>query len=125
VSKKTVLIVDHNRVLAEVLRDVLEEYGYRAELCLDSGRAIEVARFVRPDALICEWRMEPLGGLGLLSLIRTSRDFHTLPVLLFTAASPRETARWAGLIRERGATLQHQPCHAAPVLAWVAAAVEA
>ena len=79
----TVLIVDDEVRLAELLSASIADRGYRTIVCSSAEAALEAFDPVTVDLVISDLRMPGLGGRGLLNEIR-ARSPDT-PVVLITA----------------------------------------
>jgi DNA-binding NtrC family response regulator len=86
----TVLVVDDEEILREVLRVVLEEEGYRVQTASDGHEALALAEKELFDLVLSDIHMDRLGGLELLRRLRHLDP--DLPVVLMTAYSSVETA---------------------------------
>jgi len=68
-----VLIVDDHVASAEGLRDYIQEWGHEAGCAASAEEALAVMETWRPDAVVCDLRMEPgSGGIDLLRTVRAS-----------------------------------------------------
>ena len=90
---KSILIVDDDKRLRELLEDYLSEKKYKIFLCEDFADAEEILEYFVFDLIIVD-RMMPSGD-G-IDLIKTVKDKSNTPVILLTAMSEIES-RIAGL----------------------------
>ena len=90
---KSILIVDDDKRLRELLEDYLSEKKYKIFLCEDFADAEEILEYFVFDLIIVD-RMMPSGD-G-IDLIKTVKDKSNTPVILLTAMSETES-RIAGL----------------------------
>ena len=90
---KSILIVDDDKRLRELLEDYLSEKKYRIFLCEDFADAEEILEYFVFDLIIVD-RMMPSGD-G-IDLIKTVKDKSNTPVILLTAMGETES-RIAGL----------------------------
>ena len=67
---KTVLIVEDETRLAEILGEYLAREGFRTERAKDGKRALELWRAARPDLILLDVRLEGESGLALLAELR-------------------------------------------------------
>jgi len=82
VSTQTVLIVDDERKLREMIRVYLEQEGYRVVEASNGREALYVARQEKPDLVILDLMMPELNGYDFIRLF--SREAQT-PVIMLTA----------------------------------------
>ena len=90
---KSILIVDDDKRLRELLEDYLSEKKYKIFLCEDFADAEEILEYFVFDLIIVD-RMMPSGD-G-IDLIKTVKDKSKTPVILLTAMGETES-RIAGL----------------------------
>ena len=90
--KKCVLVVDNEPRILDVLRLLLETVEYNVVTASDGGKAIELIKQSRFDAVLLDLIMPGLSGEDVLKRIRT---FSQVPVILFSAMplSPEEVIK--------------------------------
>lgn len=81
---RTILIVDDDQALGEMLSIVLDNEGYRAVVCLDGLRAVEMFATLKPDLILLDVMLPGLNGIEVASRIRTSSG---VPIIMLTAKS--------------------------------------
>ncbi len=81
---QTVLVVDDERYIVDLLTDLLESEGYDVRRAYDGLTALEEVAKAAPDLVITDVMMPRLDGL---TLIRQLRQRNTeLPIVLMSAA---------------------------------------
>jgi two-component system, OmpR family, response regulator len=90
----TVLVVDDEAVLAEMVSMALRYEGWNITTAGDGSTAIAAARNERPDVVVLDVMLPDMSGLDVLHKLREENP--TLPVLLLTAKDAVED-RIAGL----------------------------
>ncbi|OBI98596.1 two-component system response regulator TcrX [Mycobacterium asiaticum] len=90
----TVLVVDDEPVLAEMVSMALRYEGWNIATAGDGSSAIAAARAERPDVVVLDVMLPDMSGLEVLQKLR--RENPRLPVLLLTAKDAVED-RIAGL----------------------------
>ena len=90
---KTILLVEDQRDLADVITRELSAAGYNVLQSGDGESALECVRSAHPDLIILDWMLPKLSGLDVLRRLRRS---EATPVLMLTARS-EETDRVVGL----------------------------
>ena len=90
---KSILIVDDDKRLRELLEDYLSEKKYKIFLCEDFADTEEILEYFVFDLIIVD-RMMPSGD-G-IDLIKTVKDKSNTPIILLTAMGETES-RIAGL----------------------------
>ncbi len=79
---QTVLIVEDDSNIAELLRLYLEKEGYHAAIAADGGAGVELCRKLRPDLVLLDLMLPVLDGYGVL---REIREESNVPVIMITA----------------------------------------
>ena len=81
---KSVLVVDDDPYLLEVIMLALSDAGYRVRQATDGMNALREIETAAPDLVLSDIRMPRLNGLGLVEhLVRRQID---VPVILMSAA---------------------------------------
>jgi len=89
-SAPTLLVVDDEQVILNVLRDVAERVGFNVVTCASGGGALDHLREHHADIAAVDLRMPDIGGLDVLRAIREADpDCH---VILMTGAATIESA---------------------------------
>lgn len=84
ISKKhqTILIVDDEKMVRELLRTTLEREGYNTVVVQSGEDALQMLEAHHIDAVISDIQMEEMDGLELLKMIRSKHG--ELPVMMIT-----------------------------------------
>lgn len=93
-SPVSILVVDDEPVLAEMISMALRYEGWSITTAGDGASALSAARDARPDAVVLDVMLPDMDGLAVLGALR--RQHPELPVLLLTAKDAVED-RIAGL----------------------------
>ncbi|GAB4439153.1 MAG: response regulator transcription factor [Chloroflexi bacterium OHK40] len=78
----TILVVDDEHELANLIRRQLEGEGHHALTAHDGQTALLLAAQAQPDLVILDWMLPGLDGL---TVMRRLRERSTVPVLMLTA----------------------------------------
>jgi DNA-binding NtrC family response regulator len=89
-ERGSILIVDDEEVMRDVLDALLTREGYAVRLAADGAQGLELARSLPFDAAIVDVMMPGLDGIATLEELR--RIDEDLPVLMLTAFASVETA---------------------------------
>jgi CheY-like chemotaxis protein len=84
---RTILVVDDELAIQQLLRDFLEEKGYTVETAGSVGDAIFVLETGMIDAVVLDVRMPRRSGLELLEFMRLDDQLRDVPVLILTGAA--------------------------------------
>ncbi|MGE5589299.1 MAG: response regulator YycF [Bacillota bacterium] len=79
---ETILVVDDEKPIAEILKFNLEREGYRVVVAYDGEEALEAARAHHPDLMILDIMLPKLDGFAVCREIRKDSD---VPILMLTA----------------------------------------
>lgn len=83
--QKTVLVVDDEPDLVEIVRSHVEEAGYS---CISASNGVEglaKAKASKPDLIVLDIAMPGMSGLQMLEYLRTTEGLTTTPVLILSA----------------------------------------
>lgn len=83
-----VLIVEDEQPIAEALRDIVEDRGYRTITGRDGREGLDLAQKRRPDVIITDYMMPRLDGLAFIRAVRedAARAGHPPPLIILTSA---------------------------------------
>ncbi len=94
-SRGSVLVVDDEPTIREVVANYMRKAGYRARAARDGAEALSMADRDRPDIVILDLMMPGMDGLEVMYRLRTP-DHDDLAVILLTAKGD-ESDRVTGL----------------------------
>jgi two-component system response regulator MprA len=78
----TILVVDDDKKLVDMLRRTLSYEGYKVLTAADGADALTQARTEKPDAVVLDWMMPGLDGIEVAKRIRSA---DATPILMLTA----------------------------------------
>lgn len=90
---KTILLVDDEPHVLEVLKVTLEDLGFSLLEAEDGPRALQIAQEQKPDLVILDVMLPSLSGLEVCKALHEARDTERIPVILLTARSGEEDER--------------------------------
>ncbi len=108
-DQRSIVVVDDDRQLAELMREFLTDEGYRVTVCAHGDQAFAVIRSLLPDLIILDVQMAEIGGLGVLYLLSTDLQTRRIPVLMCTAVSAGEMQPWQDVLDEKGVPILYKP----------------
>ncbi|SEG44256.1 response regulator transcription factor [Paenibacillus sp. UNC499MF] len=79
---KSILIVEDERLIAELQRDYLEVHGFRVEIAEDGEKGLRLALTGEYDLILLDLMIPRIGGFEVCRKIREERD---IPILMVTA----------------------------------------
>jgi two-component system response regulator ResD len=83
-ARRTVLVVDDEPTITEVVARYLERAGYRTAIAADGAQALAAAGEQRPDLVVLDLMLPKLGGLEVMRRLR-EHDHARVPIILLTA----------------------------------------
>ena len=99
----SILIVDDEFGLAEMLRDMLREQGYEVTLAINGRLALEILGEQPIDLVITDMMMPVMDGSELASVMRHSEAHRDIPIVLMTSlpsAQPQRNGLYDAVIRK-------------------------
>lgn len=81
-SKRTVLVVEDEPAIVDVVRQYLEKDGYRVALATDGQRAVDEFARLRPDLVLLDLMLPGLDGFDVCRRIRQQSG---TPIIMLTA----------------------------------------
>ncbi|MFP2924567.1 response regulator [Pyxidicoccus sp. 3LG] len=100
---KTVLVVDDELDIAEAVKSILEDEGYKVVVCANGREALQQLDSARPDLAIVDVMMPVMNGFDTIRAIRRHPAFAQLPVLIMSAIDPSVRPPeydWAGFLKK-------------------------
>jgi DNA-binding response OmpR family regulator len=94
-SRGSVLVVDDEPTIAEVVARYLERAGYRTRIAADGVQAVQDAASDRPDLVVLDLMLPGIDGLEVMRRLR-EQDRERIAVILLTAKG-EEADRVIGL----------------------------
>ena len=90
---KTILVVDDEPQIVQLVRDYLEHGGFTVVTAADGSSALRIAATQRPDLVVLDLGLPGLDGLD---VTRTLRRSGTVPIIMLTARTD-ESDKLVGL----------------------------
>jgi two-component system phosphate regulon response regulator PhoB len=84
-TTKRLLVVEDDRVLAELLKHQFTSAGYTVTTTPSGDEALILIEEIRPDLVILDWMIEGTSGLEVCRRVRRSRSTDSLPIIMLTA----------------------------------------
>lgn len=82
---QTVLVVDDEFGVAEVLQSMLEDEGYRVATAINGKQALTRLAELTPDLIILDYMMPIMDGTQTLAAIRNDKAFAGTPVIMMSS----------------------------------------
>ena len=97
---KHVVLVEDELNIAEAIRFILSNDGWRVETLANGSNAVEVIRKANPDLVLLDVMLPGKSGFEILHDLRADPAFVDLPIMMLTArgqSRDRELAHKAGV----------------------------
>jgi two-component system, response regulator, stage 0 sporulation protein F len=105
-SQKTILIVDDDRDIGEMLQTIiLQQTSYRVVWIAESDLVLMAAQHMRPSLILLDYMMPTMDGLDLYDRLQGMQNMRGLPVILISAKAELPFEE----LRERGIYLLRKP----------------
>ncbi len=83
-KRNSVLVVDDEEHILNILEYNLKLYGFEVYLAEDGPTCLEIAREKNPDVIILDWMMPEMDGLEVLSELGKDEGTKNIPVIMLT-----------------------------------------
>ncbi|MFO7169243.1 MAG: response regulator [Chloroflexota bacterium] len=88
----TILIVDDEPAIADLLAELLGDEGYVAHTALSGERALSMLETLRPDLILLDTYMPVMSGASLFAEIRARPELQHVPIIVMSASAPAAMA---------------------------------
>ena len=117
VQEKTILIVDDDRTMGEMLKQAIaENTTHRAVWIAESDLVLETARHLHPSLILLDYIMPFMDGLQLYDHLQRVETMRNVPVILISGSPTLPFAK----LRERGIYVLRKPFNLSDLLDMVA-----
>lgn len=82
-GEKTVLIVDDDDSIRDLLEFIVRKEGFRVEKAADGEEALEKARSLLPDLMLLDLMLPRFGGFEILRELQTD-ETSKIPIIIIT-----------------------------------------
>ena len=87
---KTILVVDDEPDIVEMLEETLTEIGYEVITAQDGKDALRKVKLLKPDLLILDVNIPKMDGSQVALELRKNESTKTLPVIFLTGLRSRD-----------------------------------
>jgi len=84
-SNRTIMVVDDNADLVEIVRITLEGKGFNVRCAYNGQELFTGLEELKPDLILLDIMMPRMDGLEVLTRLRENSDTASIPVILLTA----------------------------------------
>jgi two-component system alkaline phosphatase synthesis response regulator PhoP len=83
-SPKKILIVEDEKILAEMYKDRFSQEGYQAALAFTSEEGIDLAKKEKPDLILLDILLPKENGVSFLKRLKEIPEISSIPVVAFS-----------------------------------------
>ncbi len=83
---KTILVVDDEEAIMEVVCAFLETEGYKTIQANNGQQGLDYLSTAHPDVVLCDVMMPVLDGRELCKKMQANNDYRSIPIILMSAA---------------------------------------
>lgn len=87
---KHCLVVDDSSVIRKVARRILEDLSFEISEAEDGGAALDACRKHMPDAVLLDWNMPVMDGLGFVQAVRKRPEWRGISLMMVTTESEQD-----------------------------------
>ena len=102
-TKRSILIVDDEFGLAEMLREMLRESGYEVTLAINGRLAFEILGEGKVDLVLTDMMMPVMDGAELAAAMRNDDRHRDTPIIMMTSlptARPQSDGLFNAVLRK-------------------------
>ena len=96
VDRPTILVVEDDARIREVLAGLLGALGYRLLMAVSAEQALDALNVVRPDLVLTDVHLGAMNGIELCARLKADPRYELMPVVILTSVNDLQ-ARVAGL----------------------------
>ncbi len=86
-AKRTILVVDDEPDIVELIRYNLQNEGYGVLIARDGAQALEISKAQLPNLIVLDVMMPELSGIEVAKRLRAQSETSTIPIIMLTAKS--------------------------------------
>jgi len=84
---KRILLIDDQKVIANVYRSKLEDEGFAVDIATDGQQGLIKILETKPDLVLLDWNLPKLSGLNVLKQVRAKIEFSEMPIVVLSISS--------------------------------------
>ena len=89
-SAATVLVIDDDPTVHDLMRRSLEKDGFRVETAADGRRGLELARQLKPAVITLDVMMPHMDGWSVLSALKSDPATANIPVIMLSIVDDKQ-----------------------------------
>ena len=92
---KKILIIEDEKILAEMYKDKFTEAGFEVSIAVDSRDGFEMAKKEKPDLIVLDILLPRENGIIFLQWLKKEKSVASIPVIVFSNYDDPETRKEA------------------------------
>jgi DNA-binding response OmpR family regulator len=92
---KKILLIEDEKILAEMYRDKFTQAGFKVFLAFDSKEGLDLTKKEKPDLIVLDILLPKENGITFLGWLRKEPEASSIPVVAFSNYDDPETKREA------------------------------
>lgn len=98
-KRKTILVVDDDAHIRELLHQQLENEGYNVREAKDGMDAIQQIKIIRPDLIILDVMMPQINGFDVAAVLKNDPQTADIPIIILSIIENKERGYHIGIDR--------------------------
>ncbi|ALF51639.1 ATPase [Nostoc piscinale CENA21] len=98
-KRKTILVVDDDSNIRELLRQQLENEGYKVREAKDGMDAIHQIKIARPDLIVLDVMMPQINGFDVAAVLKNDPQTADIPIIILSIIENKERGYHIGIDR--------------------------
>ncbi|OCQ96356.1 hybrid sensor histidine kinase/response regulator [Nostoc sp. MBR 210] len=98
-NRKTILVVDDDTNIRELLRQQLENEGYKVREAKDGMDAIHQIKIARPDLILLDVMMPQINGFDVAAVLKNDPQTADIPIIILSIIENKERGYHIGIDR--------------------------
>jgi len=94
-NMKKILLIEDEKILAEMYRDKFTQAGFEVVLAFDSKEGLEKAKKEKPDLIVLDILLPKENGITFLTWLKKDSEISSVPVVAFSNYDDPETKKQA------------------------------
>jgi signal transduction histidine kinase/DNA-binding response OmpR family regulator/HAMP domain-containing protein len=96
-EQKTILVVDDEPAIRQLLLQELESHGYLVQEATDGRQALDMIRKASPDLIIADVMMPNINGFDLVAILKHTPETMMIPVLVLSIVEEQQRGYQLGV----------------------------
>jgi len=86
----TILIIEDEMSVAELIKERLEENGFKTLIAYSGNKGLDMATDNKPDVITLDIHLPDISGVDVLKILKKDKDKSSIPVIVVTCDDTAE-----------------------------------